>query len=188
TANRRDCQCGGQGDGTCVWPCGRLGCRARASRTSASRARGPSRFALTRAAGRTDTGSTRAPGPVRTAHGVDRINRTTRPANGLNASMSTFPVIRAVIVDESPQLRRDARQSIARTGLAGIWDFDRGEEALSILPAVVPAVVIVGRQLEDMTGFEFSRRIRSRKGLSGLPLILLSAEGDLEDLMEAVEN
>lgn len=102
--------------------------------------------------------------------------------------MSTFPVIRAVIVDESPQQRRDARQSIARTGLAGIWDFDRGEEALSILPAVVPAVVIVGRQLEDMTGFEFSRRIRSRKGLSGLPLILLSAEGDLEDLMEAVEN
>ena len=102
--------------------------------------------------------------------------------------MKSAPVVRVVIVDESPLLRRDVRQSIARTGVGGIYDFERGKEALSVLPAVQPAVAIIGHQLEDMSGFTLARKIRGQAQYAGMPLILLSPVGQLEDLMEAVDN
>lgn len=102
--------------------------------------------------------------------------------------MTTIPIIRALIVDESASLRRDVRQAISKTGVAGIYDYESGKEAISILPAIHPAIVIVGRQLEDMTGFEFSKSLRSSRQLASVPIMMLSPEGDLEDLMQAVDN
>lgn len=102
--------------------------------------------------------------------------------------MQSKTIIRVLIVDESPLLRRDVRRAVSRTGIAGIHDFGAGAEALSVLPAVQPAIVIIGHTLEDMPGVQLSRKIRSCPEFAQMPLILLSPVGHLEDLMEAVDN
>ena len=95
---------------------------------------------------------------------------------------------KALIVDESAMLRYEVRHAISRTGVVGIFDFDRGADAMSAIRSVRPAVVIIGYQLEDMAGFTLSRQIRALPEFKEMPLILLSPKGHLEDVMEAVDN
>ena len=60
-----------------------------------------------------------------------------------------------------------------------------GEEGLSILDRVRPAVVIVDVMMPEMDGWEVVRRIRDRPGLDRTRILMLTARDDRRSRQQA---
>ncbi|WP_235886091.1 ATP-binding protein [Paenibacillus cymbidii] len=89
--------------------------------------------------------------------------------------------IRILAVDDDPVnlrvLARTLSSELYRLGTA-----TNGTEALAMLDAVHWDVVIVDVMMPGMSGYELTRRIRERYTLSELPILLLTARSQPEDI------
>lgn len=93
-----------------------------------------------------------------------------------------------LIVDESATRRHQIRLAATRAGAAFIFDFDTGSDAISVLSALCPAVLVVGHELQDMTGLVFVRQVRSQPEMVNSTLILLSSNSDVDGLDQALKS
>ena len=98
--------------------------------------------------------------------------------------MSTKP--RVLLVDDEPAAlrlmeyvfhRADYEVHLARDGAA----------ALSKTAEVNPDLVILDVMMPDMSGLEVCQRLRARPATTQLPIIILSARGQLEDKVNGFE-
>ncbi|MBI5248893.1 MAG: response regulator [Desulfomonile tiedjei] len=62
-----------------------------------------------------------------------------------------------------------------------------GTQALEALAAFKPALIISDIVMPEMDGFELSRRVKSDKNLRDIPVILLTALSDSEDVIRGME-
>ena len=90
---------------------------------------------------------------------------------------------RVLVVDDEPNIRRALR----------VWLSDHdyqvrlastGEEALDLVAAGRPDVVILDLMLPDMSGLDVCRSLRE---WSPVPIIILSARGDEDDKIQALD-
>jgi two-component system KDP operon response regulator KdpE len=94
------------------------------------------------------------------------------------------PGARILVVDDEPQIRRSLQVNLENKGYA-VLTASSGEEALEALPRRKPDVVIIDLLLPSMDGIELTRRIREQ---SPVPIIVLSAIGDEQKKVEALES
>jgi two-component system KDP operon response regulator KdpE len=94
------------------------------------------------------------------------------------------PGARILVVDDEPQIRRSLQVNLENKGYV-VLTASSGEEALEALPRRKPDVVIVDLVLPSMDGIELTRRIREQ---SPVPIIVLSAIGDEQKKVEALES
>jgi len=91
-----------------------------------------------------------------------------------------------LIAEDSPtqaeQLKYILEEHDFRVVLAG-----NGREALDIMRANKPTMVITDVTMPEMDGYEFCRRIRLDKRLADVPVILLTALSDPEDVFKGLE-
>ncbi len=81
--------------------------------------------------------------------------------------------LRVMIVDDASDYREAVALTLLRLGISDISEAVSGEEALSWLAKVSPAVVIMDFQLPGMHGVETARRMKQQR--PDLVIVLVSA-------------
>ena len=95
------------------------------------------------------------------------------------------PMLRCLIVDDSPRFLDAARGLLERQGVAVVGVASTGAEALRRAGELRPDVTLVDIDLGGESGLELARRLRDQDG--PVPVILISthAEQDYAELIAA---
>ena len=91
-----------------------------------------------------------------------------------------------LVVEDSPTQAEELRYVLEQEGFAVSLARD-GAAALESLRKIRPALVISDIVMPRMDGFEFCRRFKSAQGSKGIPVILLTALSDPEDVLRGLE-
>jgi two-component system, OmpR family, KDP operon response regulator KdpE len=88
--------------------------------------------------------------------------------------MTTGQGPRVLIVDDEAAIRRFLRASLTARGYV-VYEASSGEEALQVVPAARPDVIILDLGLPDIGGTEITSHLRE---WTQTPIIILSVQGD----------
>ena len=91
-----------------------------------------------------------------------------------------------LVVDDEPDLLELVRFTLDRAGFR-VETAASGEEALSRLRRSVPDRLVLDLMLPDLSGEEVCRRVRGDPGLTGLPVIMLTAKSEEVDRVVGFE-
>jgi len=91
-----------------------------------------------------------------------------------------------LVVDDSPTGRSLVRSALERAGFE-VREAVDADEALALLDSEIPDLVITDVMMPKVDGYELVRRIRKNPALSGLPVIVLTAKGELADKVAGFE-
>jgi two-component system phosphate regulon response regulator PhoB len=87
---------------------------------------------------------------------------------------------KVLIVDDDPDIRTLYRLVLHQEGLEVI-EAESGQQALDIIQAEVPALVLLDIMMPDMDGYEVCRRLRANPQTAALPVLMFSAKGTSAD-------
>jgi len=90
--------------------------------------------------------------------------------------------LRILIVDDDPAILRFLKANLEARGYETLMAVD-GAEALQVVGRELPDLVILDIMLPKVDGFEVCRRLRE---WSQIPIIMLSAKGDVIDKVECL--
>jgi two-component system, OmpR family, KDP operon response regulator KdpE len=98
--------------------------------------------------------------------------------------VTTQPVIRILLVDDEPAIRRALRAPLLELGFQ-VTEASRGEEALQLLRGVTCDVVLLDINMPGIGGIETLRRIRAFA--PRLPILMVTVREGEEEKVEALE-
>src|SRR3954452_16516794 len=107
-------------------------------------------------------------------HPRQAVRRREREDGGLNE--------RILVVDDDPVVREVARGALEREGYV-VYEAVEGGAGLDLAAARAPGLVVLDRMLPDVAGEIVLRELRRR---SQVPILVLSAMGDLDDRVEGL--
>jgi DNA-binding NarL/FixJ family response regulator len=93
--------------------------------------------------------------------------------------------IRVMVVDDHPMWREGVARDLTEAGYQVVAIAGDGRQALRILPAVRPDVLVLDLQLPDLSGVEVIRRLAADH--TGVRVLVLSASGEQRDVLDAVK-
>jgi len=91
---------------------------------------------------------------------------------------------RILVVDDEPQLLRSLRTTLAAHGY-DVQTATTGEEALALLAARLPDLVVLDLVLPGLSGLAVCQELRAR---TPVPILILSARGDERDKVAALDT
>ncbi|MEX0409114.1 response regulator [Aquibium sp. LZ166] len=91
-----------------------------------------------------------------------------------------------LVVEDEPNIVESLRFILGRAGFAVEVASD-GADALRIMRARSFAAVILDIMLPGLNGFDVLKAVRSDESLAGLPVIVLTAKGQVKDRQNAEE-
>ncbi len=91
---------------------------------------------------------------------------------------------RILVVDDEPQLLRSLRTTLAAHGY-DVQTATTGEEALALLAARLPDLVVLDLVLPGLSGLAVCQELRAR---APVPILILSARGDERDKVAALDT
>jgi DNA-binding NtrC family response regulator len=92
---------------------------------------------------------------------------------------------RVLIVDDDASIRASLREAIEESGIE-VCTADSGEQALSLLTARAPDLVLSDVRMGGMSGIELLRLLRERK--AGVDVVLMTAYDDMATVVEAMRE
>lgn len=95
---------------------------------------------------------------------------------------ATSAACRVLVVDDDHDYVDILRTQLERRGFA-VTTAEGGAEALARLQDQKPDVVLLDVMMPDINGFDVLQRIRETPLTASLPVILISAKGDEDDMM-----
>lgn len=95
------------------------------------------------------------------------------------------PTARILLVEDEPKLGNSIRKELTERGYELEWAYD-GRTAESLFRANRFDMVLLDINLPHVNGLELCRRFRQAN--SGIPIIMLTALGELDDKMEAFDS
>ena len=99
-------------------------------------------------------------------------------------SMSSNPVIRVLLVDDEPSIRRALRTPLNEMGFA-TTEASRGEEAIQLMQSQTFDVVLLDMNMPGMGGMKTLTRLRAMA--PRLPILMLTVVDGEEEKIEALE-
>ena len=90
-----------------------------------------------------------------------------------------------LVVDDDPHLRAVEREMLD-TGEFNVMEASSGIEALNLLTLHEFDVVMLDKRMPGLDGDEVCRRIRGDLGLRMLPIIMVTGDGDIENLTDCL--
>ena len=99
------------------------------------------------------------------------------------------PDLKILVVDDFPTMRKIVRQVLRQLGYNDVQEAEDGEAALRILrqkPDI--QFVISDWNMPNVTGIELLKSVRSDPALKSLPFLMVTAEADKENIVEAVKS
>jgi PAS domain S-box-containing protein len=105
---------------------------------------------------------------------------------GKSGNVSDIKGAKILIVEDSLTQAMVLRQLLEQHGYE-VGSATSGKEALEILTGFRPALIISDIVMPEMDGFEFTRAIKQDNGFKDVPVILLTALSDPEDVIRGLE-
>lgn len=95
--------------------------------------------------------------------------------------------IRILIVDDFAPMRKIIRNLLKQIGFENIAEASDGLNALEALKGSTFNLVISDWNMPRMTGFEMLKAIRADDRLKHLPVLMVTAENEMEKVQDAVQ-
>jgi len=95
--------------------------------------------------------------------------------------------LKVLVVDDMMSMRNIVKRALREIGYQNIHDAMDGEEALEKLKSGGFGLVLLDWNMPVMSGIELLRAIRADPTLQGLPVLMITAEAKMDNIMEAVQ-
>ena len=101
--------------------------------------------------------------------------------------MSVNKNMRILIVDDFSTMRRIIKNILKQLEFTNVVDADDGTTAWEVLNKDKIEFVISDWNMPKMTGLELLKKVRSSEEFADLPFLMVTAEGQQENIIEAVQ-
>ncbi len=101
--------------------------------------------------------------------------------------MATDTSMRLLVVDDFSTMRRIIKNILRQIGFNNIEEADDGTTAWEVLNKGGIDFVISDWNMPNMTGIELLRKVRSSEEFADLPFLMVTAEAQQENIIEAVQ-
>ncbi len=95
--------------------------------------------------------------------------------------------MRILVVDDFATMRRIIKNMLKQMGFTNIVDADDGTTAWEILNKDKIDFIISDWNMPKMSGIELLRKVRSHEEFADIPFLMVTAEGQQENVIEAVQ-
>ena len=95
--------------------------------------------------------------------------------------------MRVLVVDDFATMRKIVRNILKQIGFEDIIEAEDGTAALQLIKNDKVGLVVTDWNMPNMTGLDLLREIRQNPQTSNLPVLMVTAEGLKENVMEAVK-
>ena len=101
--------------------------------------------------------------------------------------MPADPNMKILVVDDMSTMRRIVKNILKQLGFNNLEEAENGQEALTKLKADTYGFVVSHWNMPVMMGIDMLRAIRADESLKKIPVLMVTAEAQKENLMEAVQ-
>ena len=101
--------------------------------------------------------------------------------------MAYNPNMRVLVVDDFSTMRRIIKNILRQLGFNNVVEADDGTTAWDVLNKDKIEFIISDWNMPQMTGIELLRKVRSSEEFSDLPFLMVTAEAQQENIIEAVQ-
>ena len=101
--------------------------------------------------------------------------------------MAADPTMKILVVDDMVTMRRIVKNILKQLGFANVDEAENGQEALQKLRADTYGFVVSDWNIPVMTGIDMLRAIRADAKLKAIPVLMVTAEAQQSNLVEAVQ-
>jgi two-component system chemotaxis response regulator CheY len=101
--------------------------------------------------------------------------------------MPADPSMKIMVVDDMSTMRRIVKNLLKQLGFANVDEAENGQEALTKLRADKFGFVVSDWNMPVMSGIQLLRAIRADEGLKAIPVLMVTAEAQKENIIEAVQ-
>ena len=95
--------------------------------------------------------------------------------------------MRVLVVDDFSTMRRIVRNILRQLGFNNVVEADDGSTAWEVLNREKIDFVVSDWNMPTMTGIELLRKVRSSEQFADLPFLMVTAEAQQENIIEAVQ-
>ena len=93
-----------------------------------------------------------------------------------------------LVVDDFATMRRIVRNILKQLGYENIHEADDGASAVEVLKREKIQFIISDWNMPQMSGIELLKTVRATEAWKDLPFLMVTAEGQKENVIEAVKN
>lgn len=93
---------------------------------------------------------------------------------------------RILVVDDDPALQKLVLQLLERGGFSPVGALTAKEAAAVLKEKPLPALMVLDLMLPEMSGIDFLKQIRNREEFEALPVIILSALADPQQIRDGL--
>jgi two-component system, chemotaxis family, chemotaxis protein CheY len=101
--------------------------------------------------------------------------------------MAIDTTIKVLIVDDFATMRRIIKGVLKQLGFSNLIEAEDGEAALKELRKEKVGLIVSDWNMPNMTGLELLKAVRSDNSLKGIPFLMVTAEGQKENVIQAVQ-
>jgi two-component system chemotaxis response regulator CheY len=101
--------------------------------------------------------------------------------------MPADPNMKILVVDDMATMRRIVKTVLKQLGFSNIVEAENGEEGLQKLRSDTFQFVVSDWNMPVMTGIDMLRAIRADENLKAIPVLMVTAEAQQANLVEAVQ-
>ncbi len=101
--------------------------------------------------------------------------------------MPADPNMKILVVDDMSTMRRIVKNILKQLGFNNLEEAENGQDALTKLHADTYGFVVSDWNMPVMMGIDMLRAIRADEKLKKIPVLMVTAEAQKENLMEAVQ-
>jgi two-component system chemotaxis response regulator CheY len=101
--------------------------------------------------------------------------------------MPADPNMKILVVDDMSTMRRIIKNILKQLGFSNMDEAENGQEALQKLRAESFGFVVSDWNMPVMPGIELLRAIRADENLKHIPVLMVTAEAQKENLIEAIQ-
>ena len=95
--------------------------------------------------------------------------------------------IKVLVVDDFSTMRKIIKNNLRGMGFNNIVEAENGQKALEELNKESIGLIISDWNMPVMTGIELLKAVRGDAGLKSIPFIMVTAEGQKDNVMEAAK-
>lgn len=101
--------------------------------------------------------------------------------------MPADPNMKIMVVDDMSTMRRIVRNILKQLGFANVEEAENGKEALDKMKQAPYGFVVSDWNMPVMSGIELLKAIRADGSLKDIPVLMVTAEAQKENIVEAVQ-
>lgn len=95
---------------------------------------------------------------------------------------------RVLVVDDDPALQKLVTTLLQRAGMDSVGALTAATAAEVLKERPLPSVIILDMMLPDTSGIEFLKQMRSKEIFAHVPVVILSALADPDQIREALNS